>query len=350
MKQFVSITVALVLSVIIITGLFAQSPMTTYIWVSDLNDDDSVFEYIDNNIVIQTQNVYYGYDLEGLACLNNIVYASSGKNGKVTSKLFTVDVQGNISTLKYVGDLQNATQTFKEVAALSEKSDGTLWGFANSKPNKGIIAINPSNGQSTMVHTTDIKVEGIEWLDETLYLVGDNNLYVWSVGKEIQLVHTFDFDEDELEALDVQNGKLVLSSHGDNDTNFYFVNPTTFEIVNTIKYTNANDVEGLTTCEINKPVPVITLTATETPVATITATSTQVPVATNTIVPNITKTVVPPTITATTVTATPTNTMTQPYVTITPEPTETLIVLPPTNETEEAEPPHYQIFLPNVSK
>ena len=44
---------AIVFIILIASNLFAQS-QTTYIWVSDLNDDDSVFEYIDNNIVIQS--------------------------------------------------------------------------------------------------------------------------------------------------------------------------------------------------------------------------------------------------------------------------------------------------------
>lgn len=337
----VALVAAILLIVVSFAATVAAQDHPFIIWVFDKGVRDSQFGYFDGATVQSTEQIFVEHDFEGLACLNNTVYASSGMDGLRPSRLFTVrvDVATRAATLVEIGEMRNAAQEpFLEVAALSEKADGTLWGFARRGDRQGIVQIDPATGGAELVLPSTIDAEGIEWLDNTLWLVADNKFYTWQPGGAI----TFAFQlagERKIEALDVVNGLLWIGLHKDNRS-VIAVDPATGAIVPGKGFPGPDDIESLTFCV---PVPEATATPSPTPSATPTPTNTATPTA-------------PPTETPT---ATPTAT-----ATFTPTPTETLQVLPtsvvatpsptvqpPTGEEPVAEPaPGGRLFLPLVTR
>ncbi|MEZ4867118.1 MAG: hypothetical protein R3C14_37690 [Caldilineaceae bacterium] len=315
-------------------GALAQDG-TFIIWVFDENLRDSRFGYYDGATANSTDPLFVQHDIEGLACLDNVVYGSAGLDRTAVSKLYTVriDVATKRTTLTKIGDIQTAdNKPFYEVVALSERADGSLWGYADESPLRGIIRIDPATAVAELIQPVDFKIEGIEWLGNTLWLVGNNNFYTWQPGGSLTFAFTLTAAK-EIEAMDVVDGLLWIGIHND-DRGVIAVDPATGQIVQDRGFPGYDDIEALTFCN---PVPEITPTptasvtptpteaATATPTATVT--STQTPTETPTEMPTIT-----PSATATTVpsaTATPTATLTAtPTETQTPTPTETLVVLP----------------------
>jgi hypothetical protein len=311
------------------------------VWVYDLRLRDSQFGYFDGTTVQSTQQVFEEHDFEGLACLNNTIYASSAMDGLRPSRLFTVriDVATQAATLVEIGEIRNAAQEpLLEVAALSEKADGTLWGFAGTGSRQGLLRIDPATGLAEMIVPSTMDAEGIEWFGDTLWLVARDKFYTWQPGGAITFAFQLGVDRD-IEALDVVNGLLWIGLHKDN-RGVIAVDPTTGAIVPNKGFPGPNDIEGVTFCA---PVPE----------ATATATLTDTPSATPTLTPTATPTT-PPTETPT---ATPTPTMTP---TETPQVLPTSVVIsptptlqPPTGEEPVDEPPApggRQLYLPLVTR
>ncbi|MBX3013210.1 MAG: hypothetical protein KF832_16955 [Caldilineaceae bacterium] len=328
------------------------------IWVYDKGTRDSQFGYYDGNIVQSTEPIFDEYDIEGLACLDNTVYGASGRDGRGVSELFTVaiDSHTNQTTLTKIGDIQTSTgEPFYEIAALAEKPDGSLWGYANRGERRGIVRIDPSTAVGELVWPSTAKVEGVEWLGETLWLVGNHHFYTWTPGGAITPV--FDLaDGIQIEALDIVDGILWIGIHKDN-RGIIALDPATGTLIPGLGFPGPDDIESLTFC---RPTPEATPTATPsatasaTPSATASATPSATPTATETAVGTVTPTV----------TATPTATMTPVGF---PTPTETPPVVPtggggeetptitppaPTNEKPEEEPMPLQrrTFLPMIAQ
>ena len=362
---------SIVLCSIIATNVLAQiDPLI--IWVYDIGSRDSQFGYYDGTTVQSTEQVYREHDIEGLACLDNTIYGSSGMDGRAISSLYVVqiDITTNQSALVKIGDIQTAAQEpFFEVAALAEKADGTLWGYADRGDLRGIIQIDPVTAIATVIHPSTINIAGIEWMGDTLWLVGGNKFYTWVPGGQLNLAFELT-DAEEIEALDVVDGLLWIGLDKDN-RGVVAVDPATGTIVPDKGFAGSNDIESLTFCAsvpIATPTPTATATATETatetptatPTATATATATETPTATPTATATATAT---PTQTAV-ATETPTATATQ-TATPTLTPTSTPTVAPtatveglatpdsPTNEDEVDEPQApliQQIYLPLVTR
>lgn len=338
----------LVLTIFLLVAFFAATVAAQdhpfIIWVFDKGVRDSQFGYFDGATVQSTEQIFVEHDFEGLACLNNTVYASSGMDGLRPSRLFTVrvDVATHAATLIEIGEMRNAAQEpFLEVAALSEKADGTLWGFARRGDRQGIVQLDPATGGAELVMPSTIDAEGIEWLDNTLWLVADNKFYTWQPGGAV----TFAFQlvgERKIEALDVVNGLLWIGLHKDNRS-VIAVDPATGAIVPGKGFPGPDDIESLTFCV---PVPEATATATPspTPSATPMPTSTETPLPTETLSPTETLTA--------TATPTPTPTETIQFLptsaTVTPSPT----IRPPTGEEpiDEPAPGGRLFYLPLVTR
>lgn len=294
-------------------------------------------------------------------------------DGRAISALYVVqiDVTTNQSGLTKIGDIQTAAQEpFFEVSALSEKADGTLWGYADRGDLRGIIQIDPVTAIATMVHPSTTNIAGIEWMGDTLWLVGGNKFYTWVPGGQITLAFEL-ADAEQIEALDVVDGLLWIGLDKDS-RGVVAVDPATGTIVPDKGFAGSDDIESLTFCAaapIETPTPTATSTATATPTATATETATATPTATET------ATTATPTPTETaTATATPTQT---PVATETPTstvtatatptntPTATPSVVPtatveglstpdsPTNEDETDEPQApltQRVYLPMVTR
>jgi len=321
------------------------------IWVFDKNLRDSQFGYYDGNTVQITEPIFPEYDIEGVACLNNVVYGSSAMDALRPSRLFTVaiDVANRQSTLVEIGELRTANQEpFLEVASLSEKADGTLWGFAGTREHsgplksdlKGLIRIDPTTALAELIVPSKMGVEAIEWLGDTLWLASANEFYTWTPGGAITRAFALP-GVGQVEALDAVNGLLWIGIHKDS-RGVVAVDPATGAFVPNIGFPAPNDIESLTFCP---PTPDATPTPTATETATVTTTAT--PTATETATATLTSTP----------TSTPTPTVT-PTATLQVLPTQvevapTLTPQAPTGEdptNEPIAPLTNQTFLPLVTR
>lgn len=283
------------------------------IWVFDEGTQDSQFGYSDGSVIQAVDPGDPQADIEGLACLGNVIYASGGLDGQATSTLntLTIDMGANTATLTKLADIVTATgNPFLEVVSLSARDDSTLWGYADMPPLRGVIQIDPATGIAELVQPFDGKVEGTAWISNTLWLAGDDHIYQWEPGASI----TFAFDVagvDQIEALEAIDGLLYAGVHKD-ARGVIAIDPATGQIVDGAGFVAPNDIEGLTFCPFApEPTATPTQTATETPTETPTATA----VDTATTIPTMT-----PTATAVdTATATPTATWT-----VTPDDTPTM--------------------------
>lgn len=340
-KKVVSATAIIMLLVSIAASVAAQDH-PFIIWVYDIGTRDSQLGYYDGTSVQSTGPIFEEYDIEGLACLDNTIYGSGGRDGRGTSELYTVqiDVTTQQTTLVKIGDIQTSVQEpFFEVVALSEKvDDGSLWGYADMGDRRGIIRIDPTTAVAELVVPASIKVEGVEWLGDTLWMVGNNHFYTWTLGG--QITPAFDLDSDvQIEALDVVDGLLWVGIHKDN-RGILAIDPSTGTLVPDKGFPGPDDIESLTFCT---PAPVATATATVavTPTATLTPIPTETPTAPPTETPTLTPTP----------TSTPTETppVLPTSVVLTPTPT----LRPPTGEDpvdEPLAPNNSRVYLPLVTK
>lgn len=335
------------------------------IWVNDIGTRDTQFGYFDGTTAIDVLPQYNDHDIEGLACVNNTIYATSGMDGKETSKLYTVSINpvAKSSQITVIGNIVSKdNKPFQEVASLAEK--GTeLWAFSNRGDQRGIIQIDSETAIAQLVKPSKLPVEAVEWLGDTLWLIAGDKFYTWQMGGEI--VERFSLNVgNEIESLDIVDGLLWIGVHKAN-VNIIAVDPTTGKIVQGKGFTGRSDIESLTWCRLSTVIetPTATQTATTTATPTKTATSTNTPSATPTVVltasvtPGATIAATPtPTLTLTpTATATETSTET-PTATATPTATMTPVIILteewfPTNEDDDDEPEIEQsIFLPIVRR
>lgn len=275
----------LVLSPRLFSGAAVAQETRYLIWVFDRSLRDSQFGYYDGAAVQATEPIYPGADIEGLACLNNVIYASGGQDGRAPSTLNTlvIDIDTNTATLTKFADILNADGSpFFEVVALSARSDGTLWGYADRGSQRGIIQLDAATGVAELVAPFDRKVEAISWTNGVLWLAGDNHFYRWTPGGEI--TPAFDLPGvDQIEALEQINGLLYAGVHND-DRGVIAIDPNAGVILPDGGFPAPDDIEGLTFCPL-QPGPEETPTPPETPVATDTPTAVappETPVATDT--------------------------------------------------------------------
>ena len=312
------------------------------IWVFDQGSADSQFGYYNGSAAVDVGGVFKDYDVEGIACLQNVIYGTSGHDGHRSSELFTIriDAANNQATLTKVGDIASSDhQPYFEVAALAEKSDGSLWGYADDGNQRGIIRIDPTTAVAEMIQPARYKVEGIEWLGETLWLVGNTQFYTWIQGGEITKAFKVTSDQ-EIEALDVIDGLLWVNL-AQNNLTMLPLDPATGQIVPG-GFKGHTDIESLTYCQLTPPLPptpVPPVTNTPSPTATPTAlptvTITPSPIssatATHTVTPTVSRTATPtrPPLLSTTPTPTATITATHtPTPSATPSPLATTTSLP----------------------
>lgn len=205
----------------------------------------------------------------------------------------------------------------------------------------------------------DKKVEGIAWIESTLWLAGNHHFYRWAPGESITAV--FDLDGvDQIEALEPIDGLLYAGVHKDN-RGVIAIDPAAGAIVEGAGFPAPDDIEGITYCPL-QPVSTPTETPTETPTATDTSTPIATSTPTATFTPTATDTSTPTATSTATATPTPTGTDTPVF---TPTPTVTVAGveigtptrLPPTGTPtsldpvdEPLQPGAMQVYLPLVQR
>ena len=338
----VTITVAIMALALAARGQDAR----TIIWVNDLSTRDSQFGFFNGATSITTAEVYADADIEGLACKDNVTYATSGGDGHVPSALYTVRITTDAHvTLVRVGELHTTDgQLFYEVASLSQK-DGHLWAYASKGDRRGIIRIDPATALAELIYVDRRDIEAVEWLGDTLWLVAGMRFYSWQPGRGLRYEFQLSGIGNQIEAMMEHGGQMWIGIH-QSTGNIVQVDVVRGQITNGATFTAGSDIESLTFCEVFPVVPptpssTSSLTATATASATPTGTPTTTPTVTNaptTATPAstpTTQTPVPP-VTAT-ATVTPISTLTQTLTaTATPPAGNTPGV--PTNEEDDDEP------------
>ena len=245
---------------------------TIVYWVFDVSTANSQFGYWDGTVSHPVGNVFDNGDFEGLSCIGSTIYATSGGDGNVVSRLaqITINKDTDTSTATTVGTIQDANgRPFYEVASLAVRSsDNTLWAYAavagQNSGGTGIIKINPATGQATLIQPATLDVAAIAWLNNTLYIADGNNMHSWTEGGAISDVLFEVNDIQQIEALDTTpGGNLYIGGDG---SPVQEITPTgqkvnTNVFVVTDKQNNSGDPESLTFCqtptsldEANEPV------------------------------------------------------------------------------------------------
>jgi hypothetical protein len=157
-----------------------------------------------------------------------------------------------------------------------------------------MLTIHPcaASGVATLIVPFDHKVEGIAWIDNTLWLAGYNHLYRWAPGGNITLA--FDVaGVGQIEALEPIDGLLYAGVNND-ARGVIALDPSTGTIVKGKGFLAPSDIEGLTFCPLQLEIlptptatntPTMTATMTPLPTASATQTATVTSIATSTSTP-----------------------------------------------------------------
>ena len=229
--------------------------------VQDNDGSDSQFFTINpgDGSTSELGSPHKGLDIEGMAIkpLKNELYATSGQGQRnfLDGYLYRVDAE--------TGDLTPVGDTgFSELAALSFRSDGTLWagtiGPKNSNTKKknnqgGIIKIDPQTAKSDLMFSfpwksKKQKVEGLAWSLDGSVLYASENKDLWELNCQDwkKICSNFPGEVEALETL--ADGMLLfaVSNHGGHVASVY--DPQTCTIVldrpfQTAKY--YSDVEAI---------------------------------------------------------------------------------------------------------
>lgn len=219
--------------------------------VSDkkLNDTQFLVFNFSNSLQNMTLNQlgpqYKGYDIESLAIhpQTRFIYAVSGNTpatGKQKGYLYTIDAQ--------TGDLVSVGSTgFDKVYSLAFDDAGNFWGWAAGK---GLISIDPTNGHSTLVLPSDLKVEDLTLIN------GQGIVTVYDEKTDITNLWRFNATTNQLEpscsdlagkfeAIEALNDNLLLlGEHGAN--HLHALQLDTCNVIRNIVATDEfQDIEGL---------------------------------------------------------------------------------------------------------
>lgn len=211
-----------------------------------LNNSELFFIQPEESFKVSTLNLAYsydGYDLEGLDVhpTTTELFATSGNNtGYNKPKGFLFKINKNNGGLTPIG-----STGFNDVAAISFRLDGTLWGWAKGT---GLIQINPENAQSILQVESTIEIEDISWNTDgsILYGVAGTELYTYDFNTH-ELAKKCDNFPSEVEAIDtLQDGTLVFALHENDDSNLHSFNTESCTINATAPIaTNYTDIEGI---------------------------------------------------------------------------------------------------------
>jgi len=222
--------------------------------VNDRGLNNTQFFTIDtlnNYEVTALGNEYPEHDIESLDMSpDGVLYASSGDDptgGAPVGHLYRVDkVTGALTS---VGDIVDATtgESYGEISALSFRSNGSLWGWAEGK---GVIKINPETAKATMQLATDAAVEGMSWSFDGSVLYGVENQILWGYHPATNSVAMIcpEIGMTQVEAIEgnIADGSLLFAFHG-NDFKIHSFDPAVCLVTETMNIdTPYDDIEGIT--------------------------------------------------------------------------------------------------------
>lgn len=261
-KPFLRALITGIMAALILSTGFvhAESNAIIVYWVFDVSTANSQFGYWDSTVSRPVGGIFEGGDFEGLSCIGSTLYATSGGDGNVPSRLVqvTINKDADTSSSTLIGTVQDANgQPFYEVASLAVRSsDNTLWAYAAvakaGSGGTGIIKIDPATGRAQLMQAATLDVAAVAWVDNTLYLGAGNNMHSWTEGGAISDVLFEVADIEQIESLDTKpGGTLYIGGDGspvqEITTTGQKVNPNVFVV--TDKDNNSGDPESLTFCQ-----------------------------------------------------------------------------------------------------
>jgi len=218
--------------------------------VHDKNRDNSQFLSLSPNGKIKRIGPEYAKaDIEGLDInpISGAIIVSSGKDGEAASELFQLNPEsGELTIIGTIRDEQG--KVFKEVASLAFHQNGSLWGFAGTGEQRGIIQINPKTAVAGLVFQSEINAEGIAWTDDTLWLIAGKELYSYTPDtSQIEKLRTLSLPKSVESLFSTFNGLLITAIHKNGSLRLMKFNPETGKFIGEqgFKTYNFYDIEGL---------------------------------------------------------------------------------------------------------
>ena len=142
--------------------------------------------------------------IEGLAIspITHTMYAVSGGYAAKSLNGNLYRVNSNTGEIQWVGDTG-----FKGTSSLAFRNDGSLWAWSNS----GLIAIDPSTAQASLVFSSNKDFEGLAWSSDgkTLYASKFTSLWAYDGSDVKRICNNFPDEVESLETL--SNGLLMYS-------------------------------------------------------------------------------------------------------------------------------------------
>ncbi len=197
--------------------------------------------------------LYKNHNIEGMDIHPSTQELIGISSGSQECPLYQINP--NNADLKLLGVLKDAQgKAFRNVASLSFKNDGTLWGVARhgSKDNR-LLKIDSKTATATVEAVLNVAASGIAWSKEgnTLWMVEGKDLYTWDAASQ-KVTKAFTIKEPKIsafEGLEMRpDGLLMLGAHtGGSDLVLYNLDPATGEISSQTKFDSQdlNDVEAL---------------------------------------------------------------------------------------------------------
>lgn len=179
-----------------------------------------------------------------------LIAVSSGNK----SILYQVNpFDGDVNRL---GKLRNEKgKKFRNVASLSFKNDGSLWGVArHSRKDNRLIKIDSKTAIATVETKFEVRASGIAWSNDgsLLWMVHGKSLYTWDpvTDKTAKAFTVRGLPEvREFEGLEFRpDGLLMLGAHvGGNNLSIYAIDPETGDVIKQDEFDTKtlNDVEAM---------------------------------------------------------------------------------------------------------
>jgi hypothetical protein len=180
--------------------------------------------------------------IEGLAIspVTHTMYAISG--GYASKNLNGSLYRVNSTT----GEIQLVGETgFKGTSSLAFRNDGSLWAWSNS----GLISIDPSTAQASLVFSSNKDFEGLAWSSDgkTLYASKFTSLWAYDGSDVKRICNNFPDEVESLETLD--NGLLMYAlsqQRVDASSNaLYVYDPKKCKVISSMPVGGHRDIESL---------------------------------------------------------------------------------------------------------
>lgn len=210
LRSLVVMVIAIIILTFLFYPLFSQSNQPIFM-VYDKGTADSQILKTDGSNVFAISQFYPKHDLEGLTCVDDTLFLTSGLDGHALSSFYSY------SNYK----LEKLFDTpFMELSSLTyNPTSGKFYSFADEGTYQGIIEIDKETKASKLIFP-DFKhsISALQYdaTNNIFYLAGYSSLYTWKFGEtQLNKIYSFKYGT-EIEGMLLNYPTLILT--GDNVT------------------------------------------------------------------------------------------------------------------------------------